>query len=148
MMTGQPWGFWEYERIVLQVFVLALLTYAIRACRCLIQQGKDDRAARELAIKELKHTADALAARTAELARLATQRDRDTSARLDGRFDSIDKELGRNTQLTVRAADASATAADVANAVNEKIVTTNEKIEETNKRLLEHVVGADKKTEP
>ncbi len=64
MMSGTPWGFWEWERIVLQGVVLSAVTYGVWLLRQIWSQGKDAIAAR---IEALRLTADALAARTDDL---------------------------------------------------------------------------------
>lgn len=75
MMTGLPWGFWEWERIVLQIVV------GIFACGTLIlawkiwRQGEATREAREMAIKKLDEKADALAARAMELQHIVSDHD-------------------------------------------------------------------------
>ena len=138
MMTGQPWGFWEWERVAMQAVFLVLFVHIARTLKKLIRQGIDDRHARMLAIEALKETADTLSKKTAAIAAAVLDREAIAASALGGRLDNIDGELRRNSQLTQTAATASAEAAEVANSVNSKI-------SETNKRLLEHVEGAEKK---
>jgi hypothetical protein len=115
-------GFWEWERFGMQVVFLGLLVRLIRGVRALLGQARQDREARELAIEDLRRTADALALRTAEMTKARDDRNGE-------RFDSLDRELGHNTEMTVKAAEASAEAAHVANDMNKKIEATNERLE-------------------
>jgi hypothetical protein len=136
MMAHLDWGLFIARAI--RWVNLGLLVWTIRLLKRLIQHGIDDRAARMLAIVELKKTAEALERRTALLAKVTSDREAEAVAKQGQRFDSLDRELDRNSQLTQKAADASANAAEVANSVNDKI-------ERTQQRLLEHVAQSEKK---
>ncbi len=115
-------GFWDWERFAMQLVFLVILILVIRGMKALLDQAHSDREAREMAIEDLRKTADDLAVRTNAIAKAKAER-------MDDRFDSIDKELDRNTELTVKAAEASSEAAHVANSMNKKIEATNERIE-------------------
>ena len=132
-------NFWErFIRPSLQVVNLSLLIYLVSKIRVLINEGKADRRARMLAVNNLNVRADELDRRTAEIAEAVRVRKIEEDARLSGRLDNIDDELKKNSELTNKAATASAEAAEVANSVNEKI-------EKTQQRLLDHVKSGEKK---
>jgi hypothetical protein len=83
----------------------------------LLRQGREDQKAREQALFELKVTAAELAVKT-EAALRAT----------DKQATALGEKMDRNAALTIKAAEASANAASVANSLNEKIADTNRRL--------------------
>lgn len=110
---------------VLQLALLGLLVVIVRSLEQLLQQAHIDRTARAGEIEDLKATADALAVRTAEIAKAVEQRDADANVRVDEQLSKLDRKLDVNTEMTSKAAEASAEAAHVANNANEKIAAVH-----------------------
>lgn len=128
--------FWNWERLIVQIVMLAILSKLVYGVRDIILQEKLAREARGLAIDDVRQAAEVLAQRTAELSQTRETATTVAAAMLSERLDVIDHAIESNTQMTTRAADASANAAEVANSMNTKIDTTN-------KRLLEHIEQKD-----
>lgn len=119
--------FWKIDRLVMQaVFLIGLLYIVWKTAanaanvRDLLRLGQEDRKARDMALIDLRETANALAVKTEKA--LAIQNAK------------VEKKLDDNTQLTIAAAAASANAAEVANSVNEKIERTNQRLLEQGKK--------------
>lgn len=116
----------EWVRLAISVFFIAFMVFAAFIMRRnstnmqdLLRQGQEDKRAREQAVTDLMETASMLAEKTQHAVDVQ-----------DKQAEEIVKKIDQNTELTIRAAEASATAAEVANAVNKKIADTNERISE------------------
>jgi membrane protein implicated in regulation of membrane protease activity len=119
--------------LVVSLFFVLFMVYAgvvmwvnTASVRGLLEQGSEDKRARERALQDLLVTA-------AELSKKAqtalTISDRQTEA--------LSQKLDKNTELTIKAAAASAEAASVANSANEKIAKTNQHLSDVLKKRKE-----------
>ncbi len=120
--------FMNAEHLAIITLVVRVLQQNIGTLLELQNTSDRDRSLRERALAEL-------AARTSVVERQARDLATQTAERVDSKLESISTQIDMNTEMTSKAASASAEAAEVANRVNEKIADTNKRVEELHETI-------------
>lgn len=160
-MTGGDVGIWSFRILWFYCFwyLIRQGQIAIRIAQDALARNDELEASRLLMLKDLNeavarqearqaHIAEELEERNAVLAHGVANKTAETSKHVEQTLATIKKQLDENMDATVKAAEASAEAAQVANHVNDKILKVDEKIVTTRDDLVQKLEDLFKTAKP